>query len=97
LLTGKLIMVLSCPQHDIDLSGAGSCLLFLLVSFLLIGEELHSWLGYRGLHRDSQDGLESQSVLRRWCSGDGVGRGHHIAPSRLGDPELPLAPEVAPS
>jgi hypothetical protein len=49
----------------------GSCLLFLLVSLLLIGEQLHSWLGYRGSHRDRRYGLESRSVLRRWHSGDG--------------------------
>jgi hypothetical protein len=52
LLTGKLIVVMSCPQLGIDLLGAGSHLLLLLVSLLLIGEELHSWLGYRHPHHD---------------------------------------------
>jgi hypothetical protein len=71
LLTGKLIMVSSCPQLNIDLLSMGSHLLFLLVSLLMIGEQLHSWLGYRGSHRDRRYGLESQSILRRWHSGDG--------------------------
>jgi hypothetical protein len=52
LLAGKLIVAWSYPLLNIDLSGVGSLLLFLLVSLLLIGEELYSWLGYRGTHHD---------------------------------------------
>jgi hypothetical protein len=37
-----LIMELSCSPLGVDLSGAGSCLLLLLVGLLLLGEELHS-------------------------------------------------------
>jgi hypothetical protein len=84
LLTSKLVVVLSNPQLGVDLSSVGSCILFLLVSLLLIVEELHSWMGYHGLHRDRQDGLESRSVLQRYCSGDGVSQGHHIAPLGAG-------------
>jgi hypothetical protein len=72
-------------------------LLLLLVRLLLNGEELHFWLGCYGPHCDRRDGLESWNVLRRWRSGDGVSRGHHVAPLGAGDPELPLTPEVAPS
>jgi hypothetical protein len=43
LLVGKLIMELSHPLFDVDVPGAGSRLLFLLVNLLLYGEELHSW------------------------------------------------------
>jgi hypothetical protein len=63
LLAGKLIMVLSCQSPVINLPGAGLCLLLLLVSLLLIGKELHSWQGYRHLHRDCRHGLENRSVL----------------------------------
>jgi hypothetical protein len=63
LLIDKLIMVLSYPPLDDDLPGAGSRLLLLLVSLLLIGEELHSWLEYRRPHHDRRGGLESWSVL----------------------------------
>jgi hypothetical protein len=97
LLTGKLIVVLSYLQLVIDLPSACSHLLILLISLLLIGEELHSWLGYYGPHRDRRDGFESRSVLWCWCSGDGVNQGHHVAPSGGGDPQLPPAAEVAPS
>jgi hypothetical protein len=40
-LTSKLIVVLSYPPLGVDLSGAGSCFLLLLVSLLFIEEELH--------------------------------------------------------
>jgi hypothetical protein len=63
LLAGKLIMVLSCQSLVIILPGAGLRLLLLLVSLLLIGKELHSWLGYRHLHHDRRHGLENWSVL----------------------------------
>jgi hypothetical protein len=49
---------LSYPPLGIDPLGAGSQLFLLLVSLLLIGEELHSWLGYRCPHHDHQNGLE---------------------------------------
>jgi hypothetical protein len=63
LLADKLIMAWSCPPLGVVLSGAGSCLLLLLVSLPLIEEELHSWLEHCHPHCDHQDGLESQSVL----------------------------------
>jgi hypothetical protein len=70
----------------------GTCLLFLLVSLLLIEEELHSRLGYSGLHRDRQDGLESRSVLQCWSSSNGVSRGHHIVPSGVEGSRAPPPP-----
>jgi hypothetical protein len=81
MLISKLIMVLSCPPLDVDLSGMGSCLLLLLVSLLLIEEEFHSWLGYCHLHHDRHDGLVSRSALRSWCDDDEVSQGHHVASS----------------
>jgi hypothetical protein len=42
LLAGKLMMALSYPPLGVDSSGVGLRLLLLLVSLLLIGEELHS-------------------------------------------------------
>jgi hypothetical protein len=96
LLLGKLIVALSCPLLDIDLSGAGSRLLLLLVSLLWIGEELYSWLRYRRLHHDRRDGLEIRSVLRGWRDGDGVSCSHHTAPSGAGGSRAPPpVPEAA--
>jgi hypothetical protein len=98
LLVGKLIVVLSCSPLDVDMSGVGSRLLLLLVSLLLIGEELHSCLGWRGPHCDRRNGLESRSVLRHWHSGDGVTWSHHVAPSGVREsraPPPPLSPLVA--
>jgi hypothetical protein len=57
LLAGQVIMALSCPPLDVDLLGAGLCLLFLLVSLLLIREELHSRPRYLHPHRDRRDGF----------------------------------------
>jgi hypothetical protein len=84
LLVGELIMVLSCPPLDVDLSGVGLRLLLLLIGLLLIGEGLHSWLRCRRSHSDCQDGLESWSALRDQCGDDEVRRGHHVAPSGAG-------------
>jgi hypothetical protein len=67
LLACKLIISLSPPLLGIDLSGAGSLLLLLLVGLLLIEEELHSWLGHHRPHHDRRDGLESRSALQDWC------------------------------
>jgi hypothetical protein len=89
LLTGKLVMVLSHPAFDVDLPGMGSRLLFLLVSLLLYGEELHFWLGCHGPHRGHRDGLESWSVLRRWRSCDGVSWGRHVTPLGVGGSRAP--------
>jgi hypothetical protein len=77
-------MVLGCSPLNVDLSSLDPRLLLLLVSMLLNGQELHSWLGCHSPYHDHWDGLESQSVLRRWRSGDGVSRGHHVAPSVVG-------------
>jgi hypothetical protein len=57
MLTSKLIVSFSCRMLGFDLSGVGSHLLFLLVGLLLIGEELHSWLGRRHRDHDRRDGL----------------------------------------
>jgi hypothetical protein len=97
MLVGRLIMALGRSSFGVDLPGVGSCLLFLLVSLLLHGEELHSWLGCCGPHCDYRNGLESQSVLRRWSSGDRVSRGHHVAPSGAGGSRAPQVPEAASS
>jgi hypothetical protein len=72
LLTNELIIALTYPSLSVDLPGTGSRLLLLLVGLLLIGAELNFWLGCRCPHRDRQDGLESQSVLRNWCVEEGV-------------------------
>jgi hypothetical protein len=72
LFAGKLVVGLNCPPLNIDLLGVGSRLLFLLVSLLLIGEELPSRLRYRHSHHDCRDGLESWSVLRGWPGDDEV-------------------------
>jgi hypothetical protein len=72
LLTNELIIALTYPSLSVDLPGTGSRLLLLLVGLLLIGAELNFWLGCRYPHRDRQDGLESQSVLRNWCVEEGV-------------------------
>jgi hypothetical protein len=72
LLTGKLAMAMSCPPLDVDLPTTGLCLLPLLVSLLLIREELHSWLGYHGPNHDHRDGLQNLSVVWGWHGEDGV-------------------------
>jgi hypothetical protein len=81
LLTGKLVMTLSHPQLDVNLSSMDSCLMLLLLGLLLNREELPPWQGYCGPHRDHHDGLECGGVLRHRCSGDGDNRGSHVAPS----------------
>jgi hypothetical protein len=70
--TSKLVMTLSYPPLSVDLPGVGSRLLLLLISLLLIGEELHFWLGYHHPHHDRQDSLESRSVLQGWRGDDRV-------------------------
>jgi hypothetical protein len=67
LLASELILALSCPPLNVDLSGADSHLLLLLVGILLIGEELHFWLGCHHPHRDLRGSLESRSILWNWC------------------------------
>jgi hypothetical protein len=74
LLVGKLIMTLSLLQLGIDLPSMDLRLLLLLIRLLLDREKLHPWLGCHSSHRDRQDGLECQSVLRHRCSGDGDSR-----------------------
>jgi hypothetical protein len=96
LLIVKFIVALGSLPLGVDLSGAGLRLLLLLVGLLLIKGELHSWLRYCGSHVTVGMGLEGWSVLWGWHSGDGVSRGHHVAPSGPGDPELPYAPQAAP-
>jgi hypothetical protein len=85
------------PSLSVDLSGVGSCLFLLLVCLLLVLRELHSWLRRCRSYYDCRDGLKGQSVLRVRCVDDGVHRGHHIAPSGAGGPELLPVPDVAPS
>jgi hypothetical protein len=89
LFTGKLVMVLSRPLLGIDLPGAGSCLLHLMVGLLLVGEELHSWLGCHCLHHDRRDGMEIWSALQDWCGDDGGRRDHHVAPVGAGVSQTP--------
>jgi hypothetical protein len=83
-------MVLSCPSLGVDLLGAASCLLLLLVSLLLIWEKLHSWSGHCHPHHDYGDGLDGRSALRDLCIDGGVRRGHHVAPSGVGGSETPF-------
>jgi hypothetical protein len=52
LLASKLVMTLGCHPLSVDPPGVGLRLLLLLVGLLLIGEELHSWLGCRRPHHD---------------------------------------------
>jgi hypothetical protein len=78
MLAGKLFMVLSHLQLGVNLLSTDLCMLLLLFGLLLNEEELHHWLGCRGLYHDRQDSLECRGFLWRQCSGDGVSQGYHV-------------------
>jgi hypothetical protein len=92
LLTDEIVVALGCPLLSINLPGAGSRLLLLLLRLLLMGRG-----SYYRPHHDRRDGLESWSVLRGWRGDDGISRGYHIAPLGVGGSRAPPVPEAASS
>jgi hypothetical protein len=58
MLINKLIMALRHPSLSVDLPAVASRLLLLLISFLLILRELHSWLRHCHSYHDRRDGLK---------------------------------------